>query len=178
MTEEQRPGPDLRGDFTRAIDSEKLLRASGASEVQRELERQRQEQERAAREARQRDEALRTQLAQETSRIVEVLASRAQSIQRQFPNARVESDPAAGRVRYRFEKSAAHSDPGLVELVCQVNAATQAIIVDSRVEITGRMEPRQDYITFNLTKIEDSLPKVKKFLEGKLRDFVRSYLNP
>jgi hypothetical protein len=137
---------DFRGEFTKKIDQELIMRHSTAeekaearswldkeAEEKKHLELQRSQEEAAARRLREVEDALRC---------------RTDFLRARFPNM-TEGTPPQGRgILYRFQKGGEFSHDASLELLVRDNESRQAMFVESSMEVTGRLTPKHDYITY------------------------------
>lgn len=162
---------DPRGEFTRKVDSELLMRFANDDEknkVRVELEKQEAQRRRLDSEKK----TLETVAAQ-MARIKEVLTGRDEFVARRFDNIeRTEPSDGVG-VTYSFSATGA-ARAARMQFYCQDNATHQAFFVESLMEIEGKMPPRKDYITFPVADV--NIARVKKFVEGKILAFIKEYL--
>ena len=162
---------DPRGEFTKRIDEELLLQSAGeaarqAARIDLDLVQRRQRS--AVREAN--DNRL---LEEALGSIREVLSSRSEFLADRFSNMIESVDPEGRGVAYRFSASESHPREATLELRVAPNDTGNAIFVESAMAIE-ESPAINDYITFPAREVP--IPRVKRFVEGKIVEFIKAYL--
>jgi len=170
--------PDLQpGDFTRAIDAERLLRATGAGAEEREQERLRVESDQRARAAQSKQSAQQALIEQHRTSIVAMLAGRVERIQRITPDSCVKVDSEGGDVSYCVPATAERPAAKML-FFCKLNDSGQAFDIGSVMDIEGVLDAKKDQLApINIKKVSDKLKQIEVFRDNKLLDFVRAYLD-
>lgn len=170
--------PDLQpGDFTRAIDAERLLRATGAGAQEREMERMRVETEQRERAAQSKASARQVLIDEHRQSIVEMLADRVERIQRISSSASVKVDTDGGDVSYCVPNSPERPAAKIL-FFCKLNDSRQAFDIGSVMDIEGVLDAKKDQLApINIKKVSDKLKQIEVFRDNKLLDFVRAYLD-
>ncbi len=164
---------DVRGEFTKKIDQELILRHASASEKQ--AARIELEKEESHRQLAEKHQQQRREVDVVCDEVDAALRGRTEFLRARFSNMREDSPKGARGIRYVFVKSAEYKWDAFLELRVKDNDSHQALFVESSMEVVGKSAAKNDYITFPVKDMK--IDRVKKFVERKILDFIKAYLD-
>jgi hypothetical protein len=76
--------------------------------------------------------------------------------------------------RFIFVPNDKYKHQGSLEFKVRTNESRLAVLLECTMEIPGRLERRNDYVTFPIERVDEE--KAKLFVENKLFEFAQAYM--